>query len=120
MRGLQTLHDFLSSPGRLNFPKNAYVKAPGFKQLYVRYGRRYLNGVFINGVLDLANIEASRPGKGAFTALATRLLKRGIPLYVECVMNERFVKKLEDIGFTRIPNDGGAPSFFKLPEEQSS
>jgi hypothetical protein len=107
-----SLEEFIS--GKSRWPNNAYVKAEGFKELYVRRTRRLLNGVWVDGVLDIARIIASRPGSGKFTALAEELLGRGIPLYVECVQNERFVKKLEKLGFTRV-NHEGAPSFYKLP-----
>lgn len=111
---MQALEDFISSTEGSKWPKNAYVTAPGFRELYVRRTRRFLNDVWVDSVLDIARIEATRPGKGRFTALATDLLERGIPLYVECVLNKRFVKKLESMGFTRREAEG-APSFFKLP-----
>jgi len=114
---LQTLEEFLEATGRSCWPTNAYVKVPGFKELYVRRTDRFLGDVLIKGVLDIARAEATRPGKGVFTALVTDLLERGIPLYIECVQNKRFVKKLESMGFTRAAHEG-APSFFKLPSSK--
>lgn len=113
---LQTLEEFLASSKDGSWPKNAYVKVLGLKELYVRRSHRLLDGVWIDSVLDIARIEATKPGKGVFTALVTRLLERGIPLYVECVQNKRFVKKLEAMGFTRVLGLEGPPSFFRLPE----
>lgn len=112
---MQTLDDFLTSPVR-SWPRNAYVKAPGFRSLYVRRTRRLINGVWVDGVLDLANAEATHPGGGAFTALVCDLINRGIPLYAECVHNRRLVAKLERMGFTRMLGNDYAPSFFRLPE----
>ena len=114
--GLQTLEEFLRRTDKCNWPGNAYVEAPGFESFYVRRTSRILNGGWVDHVLDLANITAEVPGQGAFTKLAAELLERGIPLFVECVHNPRFVKTLERLGFTRI-DQPGAPSFFKLPEE---
>lgn len=114
----QTLEDFISSTEGSRWPKNAYVKCPGFRELYVRRTRRILGGVWVDSVLDIARIEATHPGKGMFTLLAAYLLERGIPLYVECVQNPRFVKKLERMGFTYVPRLEGPPSLFKLPESQ--
>ena len=116
MSKLQTLEEFLAATEEFKqWPRNAYVKAPGFKELYVRRTHRYLNDEWIERVLDIARIEAKKPGKGAFTNLVSSLLERGIPLYVECVQNERFIQKLKDMGFTCVPHSGGSPSFFKLP-----
>ena len=114
---LQTLEEFLAATGKKAWPTNAYVRAPGFKELYVRRTRRFLNGVWVDSVLDLARGEATKPGRGAFTKLVTDLLERGIPLYVECVQNERLAKTLERWGFTRLDHPG-SPSFFKLPEQR--
>ncbi len=92
---------------------NAYVRAQGFSSLYVRMGRRYLCNVMHSNVLDIANIEATNPGNGAFTRLAEDLHRRGINLYVECVLNERFCSKLLRMGFTQRENCL-PPSFYLL------
>ena len=116
---LQTLEEFLISSKMRAWPSNAYVRAPGFKELYVRRTRRLLDGEWVESVLDIARAKATRPGKGVLTALITNLLERGIPLYMECVQNKRFVKRLEKMGFTLATNTlDGAPSFFKLPKKQ--
>lgn len=113
---LPTLEEFLSSSGGLGWPKNSYVNAPGFLELYVRRTRRRLGGEWVEGVLDIARVEATWPGRGTFTTLVESLLERGIPLYVECVLNERFAKKLEEMGFTQVPHTCSS-CFFKLPEK---
>ena len=100
-----TLDEFIQTTNK--FPNNAWVKEDGFSGLYVRKTQRYLNDQLFN-TLDLANIQAKKPGSGAFTKLVNRLLKTypDIVLYVENVIEpERFGKKLIDLGFTRIESD---------------
>lgn len=116
----QTLGEFISSQGERR-PRNAYVRFPGFSTLYVRCTKRFLRHELVSPVLDIANIEASRPGKGAFTKLFEHL-RENYPemwLFVECVANERFEKKLRKMGFTQCTNDL-LPSFYMPPvkEEQ--
>jgi hypothetical protein len=95
---------------------NSYVRAQGFRDLYVRMGRRYLAGKTHDCVLDIANVTASKPGNGAFTRLVDDLHARGIPIYVESVLNERFALKLPRMGFTaRL--DVQPPCFYLLPKE---
>ena len=113
---LQTLEEFITRTNKRDWPGNAYVEAPGFATFYVRRTSRILNGELVHHVLDLANIEAEVPGQGAFTKLSTNILERGIPLYVECVMYQRFALKLERMGFIRLDHPG-RPSFFKLPNQ---
>ena len=79
----------------------------------MRRTRRFLDGVWVNGVLDIARIEAKKPGDGCFTRMTALLLLRGIPLYIECVHNQRFADRLERMGYTRVDNSG-APSFYRL------
>lgn len=131
---LQTLDDFIdahlrvqsveamtsndSKAAREFVAHNAYVKAPGFKQLYVRWGRRYLGGIVHADVLDIANVVARKPGNGAFTRLSEDLFNRDITVYVECVLNVRFVDKLRRMGFTEVATNGslGSPSFYRLAQ----
>lgn len=97
-----TLDEFIKKGlERAPVPTNAYVKEKGFKFLYVRIGRRLLGGQMVTPTLDLANLEASRPGKGTFTKLVERLKAEHpeLTLVVECVLNPRFVEKLERMGF---------------------
>lgn len=95
-------------------PANSYVAEPGFRPIYVRMSRRLLLGVVHENVLDIANITAIRPGKGTFTRLVKRLHGRGIILYVECVQEERFAKKLMQLGF--IQHSVYPKSFYLLAE----
>lgn len=104
---LPTLKAFLEGPQR-----NAYVRFPGFASLYVRHTVRF--GI---ETIDLANLEASEPGKGAFTALLGHLRQTypAMGIWVECVLNERFKGKLDAMGFSR-HDEGLSPSFFLSPE----
>lgn len=114
-----TLDDFIAKGlGRIPVPTNAYVKEDGFKHLYVRIGRRYIDGETREPVLDIANLEASRPGKGAFTELIARPQEEypDLVLLVECVLNVRFVKKLEEMGFERIDNTSEKAPTLWLPK----
>jgi hypothetical protein len=116
---LQTLDQFINThqqkpQGRHS---NAYVRVAGFSALYVRMGPRYLCGTVHPCVLDIANVTARRPGNGAFTCLAEDLRRRGLTLYVESVLNERFAKMLPRLGFTQVPGCVGSPSFFLLSQE---
>jgi len=109
---LGTLEEFLVDPHRR--PPNAYVRHNGFRRLYVRWSQRSLGGTVYKSILDIANIEATKPGKGAFTKLVEDLHARNISLYVESVMNTRFEAKLLRMGFTQRPEQLGAPSFYLL------
>jgi hypothetical protein len=104
---LPTLQAFLAGTSR-----NAYVRFSGFASLYVRHTVRF--GI---ETIDLANIEASEPGKGAFTALLKHLRQTypHMGIYVECVLNDRFKDKLAVMGFSR-HDEGRTPSFFLSPD----
>lgn len=111
---LQTLDKFMAQHQlkQDGANSNAYVRAQGFASLYVRMGRRHLDRVTYSNVLDIANVTASNPGNGAFTRLAEELHGRGITLYVESVLNERFCAKLLRMGFTQ--REGCLPPSFYL------
>jgi hypothetical protein len=114
-----TLDEFLET--KLNasaWPNNAYVKEPKFTYLYVRRSRRYIGDRCYEPVLDIARVEARKPGKGAFTALVKRLRAKHpeLPLFVECVLNKRFRAKLEALGFKRLnPDDDFSPNYWLYP-----
>lgn len=114
---LPTLDTFLQQYIEQNQPlRNVYVKEVGFQQLYVRIGRRYLNGMWVENVLDIANVDAKKTGRGFFTRLICRL-QQDYPLptlYVENVMTERFSGGLVRLGFTR-HNTDEPPSYYLLP-----
>ena len=114
-----TLSQFLASELR-----NAWVREAGFSDLYVRKGQRYINGVLHSNILDIANVTARVPGSGAFTKLVAKLRLKypQMGIYVESIINLRFPKKLERLGFQKNP-DGHAPekmippSYYLLPKE---
>jgi len=113
----ETLDEFMKR-GAVGKRMNAYVRHPGFKHLYVRHTQRYIHGEIASPTLDLANIEATHPGKGAFTKLHKHL-RQMYPeywLYVESVMNPRFEKKLLALGFTQV--DVGLSPCFYMPSVQ--
>jgi hypothetical protein len=111
---IPTLDQFILEAKKRSFQNNSYVKEPGFKSLYVRYGRRFLDGKWVQDVLDLASIQATRPGRGALTHLIARLRKdySGMSLYVESIFNPRLPRKLETLGFKSI--DGIVPNYYLL------
>jgi len=105
---LPTLEEFLASAMKRGaWPARGYVKEAGFSDLYVRYTTHYI-GRGKRKVLDIANVNAARPGNGAFTALMRKLalLYPHLHLRVECVLTERFAKTLvEKYGFHPDAND---------------
>lgn len=103
------LDEFIANSNLLGFG-NCWVKEPGFKGLYVRKTKRLWHDKLVPCV-DLANITATCPGKGAFTRLATRLHAQH-NLCVECVTTEQFERGLIRRGFVKLPNQGGFPSYF--------
>ena len=72
-KGLPTLDEFIEYVKNKKFPSNSYVIEPGFRDLYVRYGSRYIYGERIDNILDIPNVVAARPGSGAFSTLVKRL-----------------------------------------------
>lgn len=114
MPRLPTLDDFLRT-STADSRAHAYVRYPGFRSLYVRHTSRYFQGALITPVIDLASLEATRPGKGAFTALLQHL-RETFPhcwIHIECVLNPRFAEKLPSLGFVYEP--AGASACFFLP-----
>lgn len=104
-----SLYMFLADPKM----KDAWLSEPEWSSIYVRKSFRAIQiggpeddneGVEIVPCIDLANITAKKPGKGAFTRLVRWLhnqLQKNI--YVESVFDERFGKYLESLGFYRMP-----------------
>lgn len=63
---------------------------------------------YVDNMLTIARIVAIDPGKGAFGRLVGSLRDRGLSIFVESVLEERFAAKLLRMGFTRsaiIPNN---------------
>ena len=113
------LEDRLAS-GR--WPLNAYVKERGFSSLYVRLSQRHILGETRTHVLDIANVEAKKPGAGAFTSLVKRLqLERPeLGLFVECVLNVGFRQKLLALGFQHVGHEADlTPSYWLPPLKKS-
>ena len=104
---MKTLDEFIQSLDR-----NAYVKEPGFESLYVRHAV-HLIGRKLEKTLDIANVTAKHPGKGTFTKLVERLRHDypGMSIFVESVLNERFVEMLPRLGFVLVERSN-PPSFF--------
>lgn len=102
-----TLEEFIAAYGTRKYMPNLYVREKGFKQIYVRITPRWIDGAWRDPTLDLANIEATYPGKGTFTRLVERLRREhpAMTLFVESVLNRRFHAKLESLGFTRVGQD---------------
>jgi hypothetical protein len=112
---LPTLRQFLDDPrGR-----NGYVDEPGFLNLYVRKGRRCVNGVLHEQVIDLAFLVAKHPGKGLLGRLVRRLAK-AYPehgLFVESVLNKRLPRRLVELGFEPA-KDTNPPCFWMPPRKK--
>lgn len=104
-----TLDEFLKR-GPERFPRNAYVREPGFESLYIRWGAHLIDGQIVH-CLDLANATARKPGKGAFKRLVARLRegRPDLPLYAENVLNEQLIPGLLRLGFRRVADS--PPSF---------
>jgi len=105
---LLTLDQFLASDR-----PNAFVKHPDFKQLYVRYSGYVWalnNSLYRTKTIQLARLEAKKPGTGAFKRLMLHLTLeyKLTPVIVECVQNRQFAAGLLKLGFTQFTND---PSF---------
>jgi len=59
------------------------------------------------GVLQIGNIEAEVPGNGAFVELLRTLKDRKLAVFVECVHNRRFRRRLLELGFVQVNADTG-------------
>lgn len=115
-----TLAQFLNPEWPTGGPErwSCYIRYPGFSSLYVRKGPMYIAGVNDGqqfNALQIANITATKPGKGAFTRLIHSEILRDWPIYVEHVLNERFQSKLERLGFVKVSVDGlGVPCYLLM------
>lgn len=105
--GLPTLDEFLTQI----WLRNSYVDHPEFSSLYVRSGDFIV--MFNNGLwrctraIQIGNIEAERPGNGAFGRLTEDLISRGFAIFVENVHNPRFGPKLLRMGFVPVNTTSG-------------
>ena len=114
------LREFIEDSRKRTYPSRAHLNEPGFRlpvgALYVRYTRRYILGEMKYPVLDLATVEAEKKGHGTWTRLIDRIRSEypELHIFVESVLNERFVKKLESMGFQNLGPDG-TPCFYLPP-----
>ena len=105
---IPTLDEFIEREGY--FMDHSYVSEKGFSSLYVRKGPKFINingkmGRFEN-VFQLASINASKPGSGAFTRLIAKLEEKWIgPIFIESVLEARFATALLRIGFLPVNID---------------
>ena len=107
---LLTLDEFIAR-GPKQTPRNSYVTEPGFSSLYVRWGyHTFKDCPFI--CLDLANMEAEKPGKGTLKTLIAKLRRErpDINIYVESVLNPLLPPGLLRLGFTEVA--GSMPPCF--------
>lgn len=88
-------------------------------EIYVRKSKRYIGDRLVQ-CFDIANVTAKTYGQGNFTAYLSKLvgLLQGQPfeaIYIENVINDRFVQYLVDKEFKRASNDSPlfAPSLYK-------
>jgi len=85
------------------WPNNSWVTCHGFAHLYVRITSRVIGDEKLAPVLDLANMEAREPGKGAFGNMFRRLRAEHphLHIYVEQT-HERFGAHLFRLGFLKL------------------
>jgi hypothetical protein len=104
-----TLNEFLASKCRAY-----HLKEQGFHSLYVRKGRRYIDGQVVDKVFDIASIDVTKPGTGTFTRFLDRI-PPDYGIYVENVFPLYFRDKLLKLGFKQV-TDTSPPSFYRGPE----
>lgn len=106
---MRTLEDYLKEYDTWRptwFFRSEYVTHPGWRLLYVRAGRAYIDGKWYDACFTLATIEAEEPGTGTFNTLITWFRERyNWPIIVECVQTPRFMSYLLRNGFveTNVP-----------------
>ena len=115
---MQTLDSFLENTIISGKCGNAYVTEQGWESLYIRVTQRYINGCIVKPVIDLAKIEASEPGGGAFTKLVKKLRVKYPEawIYVESVLNKRFEGKLVNLGFKQQNYGDLSVNFYLSPD----
>lgn len=100
-----TLDELIKKSQDDGWRSNSWVEHEGFKYMYVRVTKRYIEGKFVD-TIDLANIEAEHPGNGAFRNLILHLTNSWPQyiIYVESVLEDRFRKGLLRMGFKQVEN----------------
>lgn len=114
---LPTIFEFIEKQKRDSYYRinaNGYVKAEGFKSVYVRFGPKYIDYRYYTDVLDLANIVADRPRKGSFNKLVEIIKQRypTVSIYVENVIDPEFGNALIRKGFEEVRTGYGFNSYF--------
>lgn len=114
---IPTLEEFVR--GDRVLPRSLYVRHEEFVDLYVRRNSVYVRildeGWMCEPVVQIANIAAMEPGKGAFTRLVDHIvndLNRAV--YVDNAHNPRFREKLERMGFTAVNKTHGPNYLFNF------
>jgi hypothetical protein len=110
------LEDFIrQAQGHWHF--RSHLREPGFSCLYVRYTKRYILGAMREPVFDIASVDVVKKGQGTFTSFFNRLRSAHPELYifVENVLNPRFEKKLESLGFQNVTPGEISPCFYLPP-----
>lgn len=92
---------------------NQHVDHPDFSALYLRHSKRLINGQFM-WTLDIVQIAANEPGKGAFTRLLTHLEQYPYTIFIESVQTQKFANGLLKLGF--VPHEFLEMCFYKLPK----
>ena len=114
---LPTLYEFIESHNNkpYHFPNNSFVHHNDFEDFYVRWAKRYIGDKREDKVLDIARIAAKVPGRGDFVKLIKEIKERynDLTIYVECVLNPRFERKLIRLGFKQVNE---LNSYYLLPE----
>jgi vacuolar-type H+-ATPase subunit I/STV1 len=85
---------------------NTWIESDIF-HVYVRKGRRYINGVITN-TIDIANILSipiEHRGKGYFKSFILNVESYGLPVYVECIHNPLLITMLSKHGYQLLPSD---------------
>lgn len=86
-----------------DYPQNRlWLCQPGFARFYVRKSLwQPTPALESRHCIELANIQAYKPGEGAFKALISEVRSRYRCHYVlaECVLTDRFIGGLKRIGF---------------------
>ena len=110
-----TLDEMIERGGGI-VSRSEWVKHKDFSGMYVRVGRKYIAGEVHEHVIDLANIQAKKTGKGAFKKLIVYLREHWSEhdIHVENVLTERFRDGLKRMGFI----DTGTPHCYWLPRSR--
>lgn len=110
-----TLQEFLGVGTEV---RNAYVRFPGLRSLYVRKGPYWIDDAIVLNTVQIASVESHRPGHGEFRVLIDWLAMEypELTIIVECVLLATFVDVLNHMQFERINLSTGY-HFVKWPKD---